>query len=129
MQESYAVRGRDSQQNNSHKPMQAEPERKKMDRRDELISEMVTDRVLGMRMENGIISGSMPRDNEIYRKKGSITGGRPHEGRFETSPRGPYDKSLSKSHLSRIVDPLSSSLLNPLNVSELTELSYDQFGA
>jgi len=127
MQKKYAVCGRDSLQNNSH------------ERREKLISEMVTDRVLGMRMESEIISDSIPRDNKKYMEKGSksqpfYTGGRPHEGRFETSPQGQYDESLSKSHsqkchLSKIVDPSSSSSLNPLNVSELTELSYNQFEA
>mmetsp|Transcript_35110 Transcript_35110/g.39183 ORF Transcript_35110/g.39183 Transcript_35110/m.39183 type:complete len:906 (+) Transcript_35110:59-2776(+) len=143
IKQNYDVCGRDLLQQNLHKPSQAECGREKMGRREKLISEMVTDRVLGMRMKSGIISDSILRDNKKYRGKGSIisksqpfyAGGRPQGGSFETSPQGPDDKSISKSHspkrhLSRIVDPSSSSSsLNPLNVGELTGLSYNQFVA
>merc|ERR1719464_702978 len=98
-----------------------------MERRDKLISEIVTDRILGMKMENGIISDITPGENDEFRKKGiEISVGK----QFETGePQTQFEKLLSKNHLSKFhlsrqVDPLSS--LTPLNVSELTEPSFDQ---
>jgi hypothetical protein len=118
----------------------AERGREMMDRQDKLISEMVTDRVLGMRIENGIISDSMPIipvcNEEEYRKKGSNVSRRKQQlqevgGRSETSPTDDVNESFSKSHLSKkthlskIIDPSSS--VNPLNISDMTELSHDHF--
>jgi hypothetical protein len=120
----------------------AERGREMMDRQDKLISEMVTDRVLGMRIENGIISDSMPIipvcNEEEYRGKGSNISRRKQQlqescGRLETSPTGDVNGSFSKSHSSKknhssiIIDPSSSSSVNPLNISDMTELSHDHF--
>ena len=98
----------------------AERGREMMDWQDKLISEMVTDRVLGMRIENGIVSDSMPSipvcNEEEYRGKGSNISRRKQQlqesgGRSETSP----------------TDDVNDSSVNPLNINDMTELTYDHF--
>jgi len=94
-------------------------QQEKMDRKNKILSETVTDRVLAMKMENGIISDSRDRDEEFM-----IT-------QTESKLRGESLKSGSRSRerqidatnrtLPRIIEPSAlSSSLNPLNISELT---------
>jgi len=111
----------------------------KISRQDKLLSEMVTDRVFAMRVENEIVSNSMERDRDGFQiaqtssnlqREPLETGYRSHERREEPRDQGQSNKPFSNSSPPRTIEPSAqASSFNPLNVSELTELSYDQFAS
>ena len=119
-QHNYDSPNLDSIKNDACKSVYLRRGKEKKERRDKLISEMVTDRVLGMKLENGIIS-----DYKLKEKKTSEIS-KKNLPRTANEPRAQFEKSLSKHYLSKsnfstVLD--SSSPINTLNISDLTESS------
>ena len=100
----------------------AERQHERIDRQNQLLSEMVTDRVFAMRTGNDIGSDSMGRDrnestyNNLRRREPSRKSShRTHKRRVESPPR-----MIARSTAG------AAASFNPLNVSELTDVSYDR---
>ena len=100
---------------------QAERQHERIDRQNQLLSEMVTDRVFAMKTGNDIGSNSMGRDrnesqyNNLRRREPSRKNRyRARERRVESPPR-----MIARS-------TAAAASFNPLNVSELTDVSYDR---
>eukprot|EP00537_Pseudo-nitzschia_pungens_P016478 CAMPEP_0172406104 /NCGR_PEP_ID=MMETSP1061-20121228/69393_1 /TAXON_ID=37318 /ORGANISM="Pseudo-nitzschia pungens, Strain cf. pungens" /LENGTH=838 /DNA_ID=CAMNT_0013141563 /DNA_START=75 /DNA_END=2591 /DNA_ORIENTATION=+ len=117
-----------------HNGLSRTSQHQKTDRRGKLISEMVTDRVLAMKMEDSTIDDSLLGESEefmVTKTESNLRRGspkaRPRERQAGTINRQLRSESISNYPPPTIVEssaPLSA--FHPVNVSELTDLSFNR---